>query len=178
MRVVDANGSVRPDSGGLLLGGYEADPVQVDGERLGDGFQIEHLELDLAVLRRLADSVRERVRCSQEVFARGAIREHQGGLPTMSPDARFLLGESGALPGCTSPAAATWAGSPPRRPWARPWRSRSPPGGPPSGTWRPWPPDPFGPLDEEALRAATRLEYAYQYWGTKPEGSPKGVPKD
>ena len=38
------------------------------------------------------------------------------------------------------------------------------------GDLAPLAPDRFGPLDEEDLKAATRLEYAYQYWGTKPAG--------
>jgi glycine/D-amino acid oxidase-like deaminating enzyme len=180
VRVVDANVYVRPagegegDGGsggsgaGLLLGGYEADPVQYDGERLEDGFQIAHLELDLAVLRRLADSVREQVPVLQEVFARGAIREHRGGLPTMSPDARFLLGESGALPGLFVASGCNVGGLSTAPALGEALAEQIATGRASIGDLAPLAPDRFGPLDEEDLKAATRLEYAYQYWGTKP----------
>jgi glycine/D-amino acid oxidase-like deaminating enzyme len=177
VRVVDANVYVRPDGGGLLLGGYEADPVQVDGERLGDDFQIAHLELDLAVLRRLADSVREQVPLLQEVFARGAIREHRGGLPTMSPDARFLLGESGALPGLYIASGCNVGGLSTAPALGEALAEQIATGRASIGDLAPLAPDRFGALDEATLRAATLLEYAYQYWGTKPEGSQRGVPK-
>ena len=142
--------------------------MQVDGERLGDGFQIEHLELDLAVLRRLADSVREQVPLLQEVFARGAIREHRGGLPTMSPDARFLLGEWGALPGLYIASGCNVGGLSTAPALGEALAEQIATGRASIGDLTPLAPDRFGPLDEEALRAATRLEYAYQYWGTKP----------
>jgi hypothetical protein len=45
---------VRPCKGGLILGGYEADPVQYDMATMPEDFTIDHLALDLGVLRRLA----------------------------------------------------------------------------------------------------------------------------
>ncbi|HZQ98910.1 MAG TPA: FAD-binding oxidoreductase [Chloroflexota bacterium] len=99
VRVIDPNVYVRPDRGGLMLGGYEPDPRTYVSERLGDDFQIRDLELDLAVLRRLADAVREQLPIFQDVLARGAIQEHRGGLPTMSPDGAFLVGPVDAVPG-------------------------------------------------------------------------------
>ena len=56
-RIIDANVYVRPEKGGLMLGGYEPDPVQYDMGSLPADFDIEDLELDLSVLRRLAESV-------------------------------------------------------------------------------------------------------------------------
>jgi glycine/D-amino acid oxidase-like deaminating enzyme len=99
VRVIDPNVYVRPERGGLMLGGYEPDPRTYESERLGDDFQIGDLELDLAVLRRLADAVREQLPIFQDVLARGAIQEHRGGLPTMSPDGAFLVGPVDAVPG-------------------------------------------------------------------------------
>ena len=55
VRIVDAIVYIRPEKGGLMLGGYEPDPKQYDGARLADDFQIRDLDLDLDVLRRLAE---------------------------------------------------------------------------------------------------------------------------
>jgi glycine/D-amino acid oxidase-like deaminating enzyme len=99
VRVVDANVYVRPDRGGLMLGGYEEDPRQFEGEALPESWQIADMELDLAVLRRLADKVKQQLPVFQDVFAGGLIREHRGGLPTVTPDGRLLLGPLTAVPG-------------------------------------------------------------------------------
>jgi glycine/D-amino acid oxidase-like deaminating enzyme len=99
VRIVDANVYVRPDRGGLMLGGYEEDPRQYDGSALTDSFQIADLELDLGVLRRLADKVKAQFPIFQDVFAHGLIREHRGGLPTVTPDGRLLLGPLSGVPG-------------------------------------------------------------------------------
>ncbi|MGH2355758.1 MAG: NAD(P)/FAD-dependent oxidoreductase, partial [Chloroflexota bacterium] len=168
VRLVDANVYVRPDRGGLLLGGYEPDPVQYDGQRLPDDFQIEHLELDLTVLRRLADRVREQFPVFQEVFARGAIREHRGGLPTMSPDAQFLLGESSALPGLFFATGCNVGGLSTAPAAGEALAELIATGRAAIGDLTPLAPDRFGALDEATLRTATRHEYAYQYWATKP----------
>jgi glycine/D-amino acid oxidase-like deaminating enzyme len=99
VRVVDANVYVRPDRGGLMLGGYEEEPRQYDDAALPDGFQIADVELDLGVLRRLADKVKQQLPVFQDVFAGGLIREHRGGLPTVTPDGQLLLGPLAAVPG-------------------------------------------------------------------------------
>jgi 4-methylaminobutanoate oxidase (formaldehyde-forming) len=168
VRVVDANVYVRPERGGLLLGGYEADPIQFDGEHLPEGFQIAQLELDLAVLRRLADRVREQLPVFQDVFARGAIREHRGGLPTMSPDAQFLLGESAQVPGLFFASGCNVGGLSTAPALGEALADLIATGKAAVGDLTPLAPDRFGPLDEAALRAASRREYAYQYWATKP----------
>jgi glycine/D-amino acid oxidase-like deaminating enzyme len=88
VRVIDTNVYVRPDKGGLMLGGYEPEPVQYDDGRLSPDFQIADLELDISVLRRLAHSVIEQF----PVFREWEIREHRGGLPTMTPDGEHVVG--------------------------------------------------------------------------------------
>ena len=95
VRIPDAQVYVRPASGGLLLGGYEAQPEQYDmGARRPD-FQIQDLALDVDVLRALA----ERVADQFPIFARAPIRVHRGGLPTMTPDGRPLVGPVPGRPG-------------------------------------------------------------------------------
>lgn len=93
-RVIDANVYVRHERGGLMLGGYEADPLQVDPAALPPTFEMAELPLDIEVLRRLAASVADQFPIFQDSAIQ--IREHRGGLPTMTTDDRYLVGP---LPG-------------------------------------------------------------------------------
>lgn len=96
-RVIDANVYVRHERGGLMLGGYESDPWQVDMSALSPAFDIAELPLDIEVLWRLARSVSEQF----PVFQDSAIRvaEHRGGLPTLTTDDRYLAGPLPGVPG-------------------------------------------------------------------------------
>ena len=91
-RVIDANVYVRHERGGLMLGGYEADPLQLDASALPN--DIAELELDVEVLWRLARGVREQFPIFQDPAIR--VAEHRGGLPTLTMDDRYLVGP---LPG-------------------------------------------------------------------------------
>jgi glycine/D-amino acid oxidase-like deaminating enzyme len=93
-RVIDANVYVRHERGGLMLGGYEADPLQPDLAALPPSFEVADLPLDVDVLWRLARSVREQFPIFQDPAIR--IAEHRGGLPTLTTDDRYL---AGPLPG-------------------------------------------------------------------------------
>jgi glycine/D-amino acid oxidase-like deaminating enzyme len=93
-RVIDANVYVRHERGGLMLGGYEPDPLQVDVGALPAAFDVAELALDIEVLRRLAHSVREQFPIFQDAALR--IAEHRGGLPTLTADDRYI---AGPLPG-------------------------------------------------------------------------------
>ena len=59
------------------------------------GFRIEDLKLDLAVLRRLADSVA----LEFPIFQGVALQEHRGGLPTMTADGEHVLGAAPGVAG-------------------------------------------------------------------------------
>jgi glycine/D-amino acid oxidase-like deaminating enzyme len=85
-RVIDANVYVRHERGGLMLGGYEADPLQPAA--LPD--DIAELPLDIDVLWRLARSVREQFPIFEDPSIR--VAEHRGGLPTLTTDDRYLMG--------------------------------------------------------------------------------------
>ena len=87
-RVIDCNVYIRPADGGLMLGGYESDPLQLDMATLPAGFGIDDLPLDLSVLRRLIDCVADQF----PVFREIAVKEHRGGLPTMTPDGEHIVG--------------------------------------------------------------------------------------
>ena len=93
-RVIDANVYVRHERGGLMLGGYEPDPLQVDLAALPSTFDIADLPLDIEVLWRLARSVSEQFPIFQDPSIR--VAEHRGGLPTLTTDDRYLMGP---LPG-------------------------------------------------------------------------------
>jgi 4-methylaminobutanoate oxidase (formaldehyde-forming) len=87
VRVLDVNVYVRPERGGLMFGGYEPDPLQVDVAALGRDFQISDLTLDFEPLRRLTDEVRDEFPGLQ-----GAeIDEFRGGLPTMTADGCHIV---------------------------------------------------------------------------------------
>jgi glycine/D-amino acid oxidase-like deaminating enzyme len=96
-RVIDANVYVRHERGGLMLGGYEEDPVQVDMAALPPSFEIADLTLDIEVLWRLARSVSEQFPIFQDPSIR--IAEHRGGLPTLTADDRYLVGPLPGVPG-------------------------------------------------------------------------------
>jgi glycine/D-amino acid oxidase-like deaminating enzyme len=82
VRIVDVAVYLRPARGGLMLGGFERGPLALDARE-----PPSDVPLDLAVLRQLADQV------GREVPAgRAAVAEHRGGMFTMSPDGRFVLG--------------------------------------------------------------------------------------
>ncbi len=93
-RVVDAAVYLRPARGGLMVGGFEADPLPVDVSREGASFSTDDVPLELGVLRKMADQV------GAEVPAAGAApAEHRGGLFTMSSDGRFVAGPVPDRPG-------------------------------------------------------------------------------
>jgi 4-methylaminobutanoate oxidase (formaldehyde-forming) len=87
VRVLDVNVYVRPERGGLMLGGYEPDPLQVEIGTLGADFEIADLALDFEPLRKLTHAVR-----GQFPMLEGAeIAEFRGGLPTMTADGRLIV---------------------------------------------------------------------------------------
>ena len=92
VRFQEASIYVRPERGGLLVGGYEDEPRVVDPSAHGPAFQIADLDLDLGVLRGLVEEVGAHV----PVLRDAPVAIHRGGLPTMTPDGYPILG---AVPG-------------------------------------------------------------------------------
>jgi glycine/D-amino acid oxidase-like deaminating enzyme len=166
-RVIDANVYVRPEKGGLMLGGYEPDPMQYDMRNLPTDFRIEDLQLDLSVLRRLAENVAQQF----PIFRNVAIQEHRGGLPTMTADGEHVLGPAPGVKGLfviggccvgglsTAPALGELLAE-----WITQGRasidvSLMDPGRLATG------------LAEDVLRDLCRLQYAHHYWS--PETMPR-----
>jgi len=88
VRVPDASVYLRPEVGGLLLGGFEGRPRAFAMADLPPTFEIEHTEKDLGVLEELAASL-------TAVFPglEGApVLKGCAGLPTFTPDGQYLLG--------------------------------------------------------------------------------------
>jgi 4-methylaminobutanoate oxidase (formaldehyde-forming) len=95
VRIMDAAVYARPCHGGLLWGVFEEGPLQVDIDRLGSGFRVADLQLDRAVLERAALDVEPQL----PVLRHAAVREHRGGLPTMTADGRHIVGPAPAVLG-------------------------------------------------------------------------------
>ena len=95
VRVMDAAVYVRPCDGGLLWGGYEERPRFFDMDELPPDFAIPQTPLDAEVLWALADDVRAQL----PVLRESAVREHRGGLPTMTGDGQHIVGPAPAAEG-------------------------------------------------------------------------------
>jgi glycine/D-amino acid oxidase-like deaminating enzyme len=87
-RVIDANVYVRPCWGGLMLGGYETDPLPFEMRDAAPQFQIADMPLELGVLRGLAGLVREQFPGLESA----PLQTYRGGLPTMTADGKHVVG--------------------------------------------------------------------------------------
>jgi 4-methylaminobutanoate oxidase (formaldehyde-forming) len=170
-RIIDANVYVRPDEGGLMLGGYEDDPVQYDGAALPARFDIADLPLDLGVLRRLADGVREQLPVFQRVPGEIGVRVHRGGLPTMTADGEHTVGPVPGVHGLYVAGGCCVGGlsiAPAIGELLAAWIID----GTPPMDLSPLAPGRENGIDEELLRRACRLHYAHHYWQEVPGVAP------
>lgn len=88
VRIMDAAVYLRPCQGGFLWGVYEEEPRFVDMDTLGEGFDMQNLPLDAAVLLRAAVDVEEQL----PILQTAPVREHRGGIPTMTADGQHIVG--------------------------------------------------------------------------------------
>jgi glycine/D-amino acid oxidase-like deaminating enzyme len=93
-RVADAAVYLRPARGGLMVGGFEAEPLPVD-PRGKPAFSTDDVPLDLGVLREMTGQVADEV----PLASSAPVAEHRGGLFTMSPDGRCVVGPVPDAPG-------------------------------------------------------------------------------
>ena len=166
-RIIDANVYVRPEKGGLMLGGYEPDPVQYDMRDLPADFHIDNLALDLSVLRRLAEGVAAQF----PIFRDVEVREYRGGLPTMTADGEHILGPAPGVSGLYVIGGCCVGGlstAPALGELLAEWITR----GRPSIDLSFMAPSRLATgLAEDKLRELCRLQYAHHYWS--PETMPR-----
>ena len=166
-RVVDAAVYLRPARGGLMVGGFEADPLPVDPRAAPASFSTDDVPLDLGVLRALAEQVTAEV----PVASSAPVAEHRGGLFTMSPDGRFVAGPVAEVPGLWVASGCNGSGF-----------SSSPAIGEALAQWiidgDPLPgmaalaPGRFGPLPDDELVSRGLWQYAHYY---DPVGEPSSI---
>jgi glycine/D-amino acid oxidase-like deaminating enzyme len=165
-RIIDANVYIRPEKGGLMLGGYEADPKQYDMRDLPVEFGVEDMPLDLSVLRRLAESVAQQF----PIFRGVAVQELRGGLPTMTADGEHVLGPAPGVSGLYVIGGCCVGGlstAPALGELLAEWITK----GRPSADVPSMAPDRLATgLAEDKLRDLCRLQYAHHYWS--PETMP------
>jgi glycine/D-amino acid oxidase-like deaminating enzyme len=95
VRVIDAAVYLRPARGGLMVGGFEADPMPLDPRLQAESFTTDDVPLDLGLLRKLAGQVEREA----PLAVTGLVADHRAGLFTMTPDGRFVAGPVPSLPG-------------------------------------------------------------------------------
>ncbi len=78
-----------------MLGGFEPGPLPVDPRHQPASFSTDDVPLDLGVLRQFAAQITAEVPAASTA----AVAEHRGGLFTMSPDGRFVVGPVPDAPG-------------------------------------------------------------------------------
>ena len=87
IRFVDAAVYARPARQGIMVGAFEADPLPLDvGHR--EGFSMEQTPLDFSVLAKSRATIEEYVPALKDA----TVREHRGGLFTMTADGQFFAG--------------------------------------------------------------------------------------
>jgi glycine/D-amino acid oxidase-like deaminating enzyme len=162
-RVVDAAVYLRPARGGLMFGGFEAEPLPVDPRREPASFTTDDVPLDPGVLRHLAGQV-----AAEAPAAAAPAAEHRGGLFTMSPDGRFVAGPVPGRPGLWVASGCNGSGfssSPAIGEALAAWitSGSAPPGLAALSPGR------FGPLPDDTLVTRGLWQYAHYY---DPVGSP------
>src|SRR5262245_32899446 len=95
VRIMDAAVYMRPCNGAFLWGVYEEHPRFFDMGELGEEFQIKDMPLDAAVLWHYAEDVKPQL----PILLKAKVREHRGGIPTMTADGQHIVGPTPAVRG-------------------------------------------------------------------------------
>jgi 4-methylaminobutanoate oxidase (formaldehyde-forming) len=95
VRVPDASVYIRPEVGGLMLGGFEARPKAFSMAELPPTFEIEHTEKDLGVLEELAGGLTR----AFPALGGAPVLKGCAGLPTFTPDGQYLVGAVPSIEG-------------------------------------------------------------------------------
>ncbi len=163
IRVVDAAVYLRPARGGLMFGGFEAEPMPVDPREHPPSFRTGDIPLDLGVLRQMAGQVAAEV----PLAGTDRIAEHRGGMFTMSPDGRFVVGPVPDAPGLWVASGCNGSGfssSPAIGEALAAWiTSGAPPGGVAALGFEALGPGRFGAVTDESLVRDGTWQYAHYY---------------
>ena len=95
VRIMDAAVYMRPCDGGFLWGVYEEHPRFFDMNGFDANFDVKDLSLDAEILWRYARDVEAQL----PILLKAGIREHRGGLPTMTADGQHIVGPAPAVRG-------------------------------------------------------------------------------
>jgi 4-methylaminobutanoate oxidase (formaldehyde-forming) len=95
VRIMDAAVYMRPCNGGFLWGVYEEHPRFFDMNALGDAFQIKDMPLDASVLWHYAEDVKLQL----PILLKAKVREHRGGIPTVTADGQHIVGPTPTVRG-------------------------------------------------------------------------------
>lgn len=94
VRFVDAAVYVRPARQGIMVGAFEADPLPLDvGHR--ESFSMTQTPLDFSVLAKSRATIEAYVPALRDA----PVREHRGGLFTMTADGQFIAGPVSGIQG-------------------------------------------------------------------------------
>jgi len=94
VRMTDASAYVRPARGGLMVGGFEQDPMPMNPVAV-PGFTIDHVPVD----SRVTDHFVEIMKSEIPALDGAAAQEERAGLFTMTADGRLMAGPSNQVRG-------------------------------------------------------------------------------
>ncbi len=157
-RVVDAAVYLRPARGGLMIGGFERDPLAVDPRHQPASFTTDNVPLDLGVLRKMTDQISAEVPAATTL----PVAEHRAGLFTMSPDGRFVAGPVPDVPGLWVASGCNGSGFSSSLALGEALASWITSGAPPPGMTA-LSPARFGLLSDDALLNRGVWQYAHYY---------------
>jgi glycine/D-amino acid oxidase-like deaminating enzyme len=159
IRVIDAAIYLRPARSGLMFGVFEPDPMAIDPRHQPPSFSTDDVPLDLERLRGLARQISAEV----PLAVHTPVAEHRGGLFTMSPDGRFLIGPVPDVPGLWVASGCNGSGfssSPAIGEVLAAWITD---GKPPVGTLASFSPDRLGVCTDQFLIEKGTWQYAHYY---------------
>ncbi len=166
IRVVDAAVYLRPARGGLMVGGFEPEPLPVDPRHQPASFSTDDVPLDRGVLLQLAAQVAAEV----PLASTAPVAEHRGGLFTMSPDGRFVTGPVPDLPGLWVASGCNGSGFSSSLAIGEALAAWITTGTPPEGLTA-LSPSRFGPFSDDTLVSRGLWQYAHYYDPAAPEPS-------
>jgi sarcosine dehydrogenase len=87
VRVVEPQVYVRPEAGGLLVGGYGYRPLSFDMHMFPERFEMPELEADQIYYQQLTEAAA----ASFPVLHEAVVIQERRGLPTITPDGQYLV---------------------------------------------------------------------------------------